>query len=100
MIKPIGPTVPPIVFRNSQPLRNETEERAIYCVQIELEDGTKKEVQMTETEAKQYKEEQDKKKEELRKQEALKKQQEWQALINNPGAYVQSVTTNENKGFQ
>ena len=62
-------------------------ERPIYCVRLLQEDGSTKEVRMTESELKEYNKEQEKIKEEKRKEEALKKQQEWQAFINRPQTY-------------
>jgi protein subunit release factor B len=59
-------------------------ERPIYCVKVQQEDGSTKEVMMTESEIKVYRAEQERIKEEKKKEEALKKQQEWQALISGP----------------
>ena len=62
-------------------------ERPIYCVKVLQEDGSEKEVRMTEAEGKAYHAEQEKRKEEKRKEEALKKQQEWWALIGKPQTF-------------
>lgn len=102
----IGPVKSPIVFRNSQPLRP-TAGQPPLVVRIEQEDGTTKEVHMTDEEYKEYKKQEDIKKEEKLKQEKLKQQQDWLELISRPGAYTQSGKVendnnrnNKNTGFQ
>ena len=62
-------------------------ERPIYCVKVLQEDGSEKEVHMTESEVKAYHAEQERLKEEKRKEEVLKKQQEWWALLNRPQTF-------------
>ena len=62
-------------------------ERPTYRVKVLQEDGSEKEVHMTESEVKVYRAEQERIKEEKRKEEALKKQQEWLALISKPQTF-------------
>lgn len=102
----IGPVKSPIIFRNSQPLRP-TAGQPPLVVRVEQEDGTIKDVHMTEEEYKEYKKQEDKKKEERLQQEKIKQQQVWLELIKRPGAYTQSERVendnnrnNKNTGFQ
>ena len=67
-------------------------ERPIYCVRVLQEDGSEKEVHMTESEVKVYHAEQGIIKEGKRKEEALKNQQEGWALIGK------TQTTQKEKG--
>lgn len=102
-MKPIGPTVPPIVFKGQkdcQPIKPAASQ-ALYCVTVVDADGNKKEVHMNDEQLKQYNKEQEQIKQQRWEEEQARKQQEWLALINRPGTYTKGVTeNNKNKGFQ